>query len=105
MEAIGEIGFFKKVFQNRRGITVSTIHGVKGAEFDVVIAYALLEGMVPHFNDQDGEASGRKLLYVVGSRAKKHLHLFSETGRARGRYNTYTPTLSLAGLVFDYDQP
>lgn len=105
VEAIGEIGFFKKVFQNRRGITVSTIHGVKGAEFDVVIAYALLEGMVPHFNDQDGEASGRKLLYVVGSRAKKHLHLFSETGRARGRYNTYTPTLSLAGLVFDYDQP
>ena len=104
VEAIGDIGYFKKVFQNRGGITVSTIHGVKGAEFDVVIAYALLEGMVPNFNDADGDASAQKLLYVVGSRAKKNLHLFSETGRARGRFGVYSPTQRLAACEFDYDE-
>lgn len=41
---IGGIDFFRKVFQHRSGITVNTIHGVKGAEFDVVIAFGLLQG-------------------------------------------------------------
>lgn len=104
VDAIGELSFFKKVFQNHTGVTVSTIHGVKGAEFDVVIAYALLEGMVPHFNDANGDESAQKMLYVVGSRARKNLHLFSETGRPRGRYDVYGPTHRLAACVFDYDQ-
>lgn len=105
VESIGDISFFRKVFQNRTGITVSTIHGVKGAEFDVVIAYALLEGMVPHFNDANGDESAQKLLYVVGSRARKNLHLFSETGRPRGRNDVYRPTQRLAACTFDYDAP
>ena len=50
-EFIGDVATFKKVFENRTGITVSTIHGVKGAEYDTVIAYALLEGMIPHFSE------------------------------------------------------
>jgi DNA helicase-2/ATP-dependent DNA helicase PcrA len=100
---IAELEFFRRVFQNRSGITVSTIHGVKGAEFDVVLAFALLEGMVPHFNDQNGPQSARKLLYVIGSRARKNLHLFSETGRPRGRNDVYLPTRSLAACVFNYD--
>ena len=101
---IAELEFFKRVFQNRGGITVSTIHGVKGAEFDVVLAFALLEGMVPHFNDQNGPQSAKKLLYVIGSRARKNLHLFSETGRPRGRNDVYYPTQCLAACVFNYDR-
>lgn len=104
MDGIGDIEFFKKVFQNRSGITVSTIHGVKGAEFDVVIAYALLDGMVPHFNDANGDTSAQKLLYVVGSRSRKNLHLFSETERPRGRYYFYSPTVQLSNYHFDYDE-
>ncbi|MGJ7609234.1 3'-5' exonuclease [Variovorax sp. LT1R20] len=88
VDAIGDLIFFKKAFQTRSGILVSTIHGVKGAEFDVVIAHTLLEGMVPHFNDAAGDDSAKKLLYVVGSRARKNLHMFSETGRSRGRAAT-----------------
>lgn len=103
VDGIEELAFFKRAFQPRSGITVSTIHGVKGAEFDVVIGYALLEGMVPHFNDADGDTSARKLLYVVGSRARKHLHLFSEAGRSRGRRDVYVPTRCLAECVYDYD--
>lgn len=101
--AVGDLAYFRKIFQNSTGITVSTIHGVKGAEFDVVIAYALLEGMVPFYNDPDGDRSAQKLLYVIGSRARKHLHLFSETGRPRGRYGTYGPTTRLASCSFNYD--
>jgi superfamily I DNA/RNA helicase len=105
-EGVAEISgleFFKRVFQNRRGITVSTIHGVKGAEFDVVLAFALLEGMVPHFNDRNGPQSAKKLLYVIASRARKNLHLFSERGRPRGRNEFYLPTNSLSACVFNYD--
>lgn len=105
VDAIGDLSFFKKAFQNSSGVTISTIHGVKGAEFDVVIAFALLEGMVPHFNDTNGEISARKMLYVVGSRARKNLYLFSETGRNRGgNFGTYQSTQALAACIFSYDE-
>lgn len=100
---VNNVEFFRKVFRERTGITVSTIHGVKGAEFDVVIAFGLLQGMIPHFSDANGEDSARKLLYVLGSRARKHLHLISETGRSRGRYDEWEPTEALAACVFTYD--
>jgi DNA helicase-2/ATP-dependent DNA helicase PcrA len=103
-EFMSDITSFRRVFQTRSGITVSTIHGVKGAEFDAVIAYALLEGMVPHFNDPNGQDSALKLLYVIGSRARKNLHLISERERPKGRYATYTATLKLEALNFDYDE-
>lgn len=100
---VNNVAFFRKVFRERSGITVSTIHGVKGAEFDVVIAFGLLEGMIPHFSDADGEDSARKLLYVLGSRARKQLHLISETGRSRGQWGEWEPTEALAACAFQYD--
>ena len=105
---IGGTDFFRKVFQHRSGITVNTIHGVKGAEFDVVIAFGLLQGMVPHFSEEAeadrGINSAKKLLYVVGSRARKHLYLISERQRMRGGgRGEYPATDVLAECVFDYD--
>ena len=100
---ITDLSFFKKVFRERAGITVSTIHGAKGAEFDVVIAFGLLQGMVPHFSDSDGDVAASKLLYVLASRARKHLHLISEAGRSRGRFGSYEPTEVLARCEFDYN--
>lgn len=100
---VNTVAFFRKVFRERTGITVSTIHGVKGAEFDVVIAFGLLQGMIPHFSDADGEDSARKLLYVLGSRARKHLHLISETGRSQGQWGEREPTEVLAAYAFQYD--
>ncbi|WP_241134168.1 UvrD-helicase domain-containing protein [Achromobacter insuavis] len=100
---ITDLSFFKKVFRERSGITVSTIHGVKGAEFDVVIAFGLLQGMVPHFSDVDGDVAASKLLYVLASRARRNLHLISEAGRSRGRRGDYGPTESLLRCGFDYN--
>ena len=105
---IGGIDFFRKVFKHRSGITVNTIHGVKGTEFEVVIAFGLLQGMVPHFSEEAdadrGVNSAKKLLYVVGSRARKHLHLISERQRMRvGGRGPYAATEVLAGCAFNYD--
>ncbi len=97
---------FKKVFKQRDGITISTIHGVKGAEYNAVIAFALLQDYVPHFSDENGEESARKLLYVISSRAKKNLHLISERGRFRtwGRPpQEYIATYQLSGYNYNYE--
>lgn len=69
-----------------------------------MIAYALLEDMVPHFNDPNGQESAMKLLYVVGSRARKNLHLISERERVR-QYSgkEYQVTRRLAACSFSYD--
>ena len=98
--AIAEVAMFKKVFADRTGITISTIHGVKGAEFDAVIAYGLLEGMVPHFSDPAQIETAKKLVYVVSSRARKNLHLISERGRSRGWSGDYQPTDVIVGCAF-----
>ena len=100
---ISDVRYFRKLFENRTGITVSTIHGVKGAEFDAVIAYGLLEGMVPHFSDLNGKESAQKILYVVGSRARKNLFLISEVGRKRYGNEFYGPTQKLIECKFGYD--
>jgi superfamily I DNA/RNA helicase len=97
------IEVFRKVFRPRSGITVSTIHGIKGAEFDTVIAFALMDGMVPHFNDADQLEGANRLLYVVGSRARKNLYLIAERGRSRGgNRGDYTTSIPLTKLKFQY---
>ena len=67
-----------------------------------MIAYGLLEGMVPHFSDAEQVESAKKLLYVVCSRARKSLHLLSERGRSRGRSGDFQPTEVLKGCFFNY---
>lgn len=87
VENATNIDLFRKVFKEKSGITISSIHGVKGAEFDTVIAFGLLEDIVPHFSDNNGDDSAKKILYVLSSRARKNLHLISEQGR-RQSYTT-----------------
>lgn len=93
-----DLFFFRKAFKPREGIAVSTIHGVKGAEYECVIAYGLIEGMVPFFADNDPLISAKKSLYVLSSRAKNHLFLFSE------KRNGKSPTQVLHQYLFAYDK-
>jgi superfamily I DNA/RNA helicase len=101
---IEHIDSFKKVFQQKDGTTISTIHGVKGAEFDTVIAFGLLEGYVPHSRDANGDETANRLLYVIGSRARKNLHLISETGRKNWKNVPYLPTNVLSQIIHQYDE-
>lgn len=102
---IGEIENFKKVFKQKKGITVSTIHGVKGEEYDTVIGFALLNGYIPHFNDTNGNENSKKLLYVLASRARKNLHLISEKYRNVHRFHApegKTPTPHILEYNYEY---
>jgi superfamily I DNA/RNA helicase len=104
-EFIGSIENFKKVFKQREGIKISTIHGVKGTEYDVIIGFGLLQNWVPHFNDSNGVINSKKMLYVLASRARKHLHIISESGRNINRYNPrgLQPTSHLVKYIYEYD--
>ena len=104
-ESIGSIVNFRKVFKQREGIKISTIHGLKGTEFDTVIGFGLLEDWIPHFNDLNGQINSKKLLYVLSSRARKNLHLISEKGRNVNYYHPegLQPTNHLTEYNYEYN--
>ena len=107
IEYIDEIETFKKVFKQRKGITVSTYHGVKGTEFDTVIAFALLQDYIPHFSDTNGSENAKKLLYVIASRARKNLHLIAERERFKNFGSPppeYVKTQHLKDYDYQYDK-
>lgn len=85
---VDDLATFRKFFRPSNGVVVSTIHGVKGAEFESVIAFGLLEGIVPHYvePEETKDFVAKKLLFVIGSRAKRNLYLISETGRGTEWY-------------------
>ncbi|SUB70707.1 ATP-dependent DNA helicase pcrA [Pluralibacter gergoviae] len=90
---------YKKMFDKKSGVTVTTVHSAKGLEFDCVIAFGLLQGIVPRF-DED-ELQSKRLLYVLCSRAKKKLHLISEVER-RHKSGPYLANEVLSRTKFDY---
>ncbi len=105
-----DVSSFRKLFSHPAGVVVSTCHGVKGEEYDTVIAFGLLRGYVPHWsviiNGTEREASEResKLLYVICSRAKRRLHLIAETGRTTQRRKPYETAELLKRVRFKYDE-
>lgn len=63
--------------QRQDGVTLSTVHSVKGLEFDTVFIVAFEDGLFPNlssFEDIDLEEE-RRITYVAVTRAKKHLFL------------------------------
>jgi DNA helicase-2/ATP-dependent DNA helicase PcrA len=63
----------------KRGITMMTVHAAKGLEFDTVFVTGMEQGLFPHEgqggeNDRDEEEE-RRLFYVAMTRAKKRLIL------------------------------
>ncbi len=102
---ISDLEYFKKVFKQKDGITVSTIHGTKGEEYDTVIGFALLNDYLPHFNDPNGYINSKKMLYVLASRARKNLHLISEKYRQVHSYHApegKLPTVHLLEYNYEY---
>lgn len=74
---------FKKMFREKEGVVINTCHGVKGEEYEVVIAFGLVYGKVPSIYVEGARKNdeANRLLYVIASRAKSRLYLFSEKGR------------------------
>lgn len=59
-------------------VTLSTIHGAKGDEWDHVIVAGVTDGSIPFYREMArGELDEeRRLLYVAVTRARQRLHLF-----------------------------
>ncbi|MDD2661727.1 MAG: ATP-dependent helicase [Methylococcales bacterium] len=101
-----DIQSFKSFYREMTGVIINTCVGVKGEEFYTVIAYGLLNGYIPHWNDifaGNAADAARKLMYVICSRAKTNLHLISERGRTTKKGADLEITPELATLTFEYD--
>ena len=68
-----------KIKQEREAVTISTLHSVKGLEFDRVYILDVNEGSIPyHKAVLDAEIEEERRMFYVGmTRARKELHLYS----------------------------
>ncbi len=104
-----ESDLFNQCFKEKEGVVINTFHGVKGEEYNTVIAFGILNGYIPHWDTicnkshQYREEETKKLLYVVCSRAKKKLYLFSEKGRTTKKGDALSPTNEIIQVDFAYD--
>lgn len=104
-----DVDTFKQCFKEKEGVVINTFHGVKGEEYTTVIAFGILNGYIPHWKTIINkahvyrEAETKKLLYVICSRAKKNLYLFSERGHTTKREKLLEPTDEIAIIDYEYD--
>lgn len=104
-----DIDVFRQCFKEKEGVVINTFYGVKGEEYTTVIAFGILKGYIPHWDIiinkpidyQKNET--KKLLYVVCSRAKKNLFLFSEQGRTTQKGAPLLSTDEILEIDYEYD--
>ena len=99
---------FYKMFKEKVGVVITTCHKIKGEEYNTVIAFGILYGMVPHWESIYNPAiseniEAKKMLYVIASRAKESLYLFAEQGRTTQNGSIYTLTDILKTYTYKYD--
>lgn len=58
-------------------VSLSTVHGVKGLEFDKVFVINAVEGYMPHSASLENLEEERRIFYVAITRAKEELHIYS----------------------------
>jgi DNA helicase-2/ATP-dependent DNA helicase PcrA len=104
-----DITVFRGFFKESTGVVINTCHGVKGEEYETVIALSLLKGIIPHWNiiynqsKQYALDTESKLLYVTASRAKRNLYLISESGRQTKNRKPYMTADLLLNYKYEYD--
>ena len=86
-------------------VTIATIHGVKGLEYNVVFLVGLEENIFPSSRSADNKKEleeERRCMYVAITRARKRLYMTSASNRFRfGRveYNRVSRFVEEAGLI------
>lgn len=86
-EAILDDDTLQNQKQSKYGVTLSTVHSVKGLEFDTVFVVAFETGVFPSswsFEKEDDIEEERRIAYVAVTRAKNKLYL--TTARRRLLY-------------------
>ena len=67
--------------ERSNAVTLSTIHSIKGLEFEVVFVVALEEGIFPSLRDDMDIEEERRVAYVAMTRAKSKIYLTCATQR------------------------
>jgi DNA helicase-2/ATP-dependent DNA helicase PcrA len=62
------------------GVTLSTVHRVKGMEWDRVVVYGVTDGVLPHRLAEDEEEE-RRVLHVAITRGRHRVAVLSDGGR------------------------
>lgn len=105
---VGNIADLHVLFETERtlgSVVVSTIHGQKGAEFDLVFLIGLNEGSLPLWNAED-LIEERNLFYVGVTRAKRLLFLSRPFVDHKGRYRDRSSFLDELNLdLFSLEPP
>ena len=95
--------------QNADGLTLITLHQIKGLEFPVMFLIGMEEGLLPHFRSIDDEAEmeeERRLCYVGITRAKEKAYLVRSFRRGfRGMTGPTIPSRFLSEIPQDLVQP
>ena len=73
----------KKQVSEKKGITISTLHSIKGLEFDAVFLMDVNEGSLPYHKavTESGIEEERRLFYVGITRARKFLWILYAKNR------------------------
>lgn len=103
-----EINTLRGFFKESSGIVINSCHGVKGEEYETVIAFGLLKGYIPNWSDiykSDDIAynAESKMMYVIASRAKTNLYLISESGRQTRTRRPLETSPLLTNHNYNYD--
>lgn len=105
-----DIDTFKNFFKKSSGVVVNSCHGIKGEEYEVVIALGLLKGYIPNWSDIYGQPEAverdaeSKMMYVIASRAKKNLYLIAEGGRMTKNKKNYDSSTMISNYSYAYDE-
>src|SRR3546814_15063969 len=69
-------GEFAGLGRGRDSLNLSTLHSAKGREFDVVILFAMNEGVVQRSNATDRDTvESQRLFYVAFTKVRTGVHL------------------------------
>ncbi|VAW55900.1 hypothetical protein MNBD_GAMMA07-1547 [hydrothermal vent metagenome] len=103
------IDIFRGFFKESMGVVINTCHGVKGEEYETVIAFGMLNGHIPNWGDIINQPvhvsnnSESKMMYVILSRAKKNLYLIAESSRQTKSRRPYETSPLLQRYIYTYD--
>ena len=75
--------------EQKEGVTISTLHSIKGLEYDEVYILDVNEGVMPYHKAvlEEEIEEERRLFYVGMTRARKRLHLcYSDEKQEMSRF-------------------